>query len=116
MTLKDLEPQLLALPPDEKARAIQLLIQSLRCRWQGIEKSPEVCGGEACIAGTHLPVWSLVKARRSGASDARILAAMPYLTAADLMNAWAYADAHLEEIEAAIQVNGDLVQGLVANG
>ncbi len=104
MTLKELESQLLALPPDEKARAIQLLVQSLdnEHRWPGIEQISTGDGNEACIAGTHLSVWSLVKARRSGASDARILAAMPYLSAADLMNAWAYADAHLEEIEAAI--------------
>jgi len=42
MTLKELEPQLLALNPAEKAQAIQLLVQSLSNAWQGIEKTPGV--------------------------------------------------------------------------
>ncbi|GAB1544147.1 hypothetical protein NUACC21_68230 [Scytonema sp. NUACC21] len=46
MTLKDLEEHLLALSPNEKVRAIQLLAQSLGSNWQGIEKTPRVCGGE----------------------------------------------------------------------
>jgi uncharacterized protein (DUF433 family) len=38
-------------------------------------------------------------------SDARILEALPGLSAADLVNAWAYAEAYPEEIEAAIGGN-----------
>ena len=53
MTLKELEPKLLALNPAEKAQAIQLLVQSLTNTWQGIEKTPGVCGGDACIATAH---------------------------------------------------------------
>ncbi len=44
MTLKELEKQLLALTPSEKTQAIQLLVQSLSNTWQGIEKTPGVCG------------------------------------------------------------------------
>ncbi|MTJ19687.1 DUF433 domain-containing protein [Dolichospermum sp. UHCC 0260] len=40
-----------------------------------------------------------------GISEAQILDDYPHLTAADLVNAWAYANAHLEEIETAIQKN-----------
>ena len=105
MTLKELEPQLLALNTAEKAQAIQLLVQSLSNTWQGIEKTPGVCGGDARIAGTRIPIWSLVNYRRLDASDARILQDFPHLSAADLVNAWAYADAHPEEIEAAILRN-----------
>ncbi len=105
MTLKELEKQLLALTPGEKTQAIQLLVQSLSNTWQGIEKTPGVCGGDARIAKTRLPIWSLVNYRILGASDLRILQDFPHLSAADLANAWAYAEAHPEEIEAAIARN-----------
>jgi uncharacterized protein (DUF433 family) len=105
MSLKDLELQLLALSPNEKAQAIQLLVRSLSNVWQGIEKTPGVCGGDARIANTRIPIWSLINYRRLGASDARILQDFPHLKAEDLVNAWAYADAHPEEIEEAILRN-----------
>jgi uncharacterized protein (DUF433 family) len=105
MSLKDLELQLLALSPNEKAQAIQLLVRSLSNVWQGIEKTPGVCGGDARIANTRIPIWSLINYRRLGASDARILQDFPHLKAENLVNAWAYADAHPEEIEEAIRRN-----------
>ena len=79
MLTTELEKQLLALSPAEKAQVIQLLVQSLSNTWQGIEKTPGVCGGDACIAGTRIPVWSLVIDRRLGMSDAKILEAFPLL-------------------------------------
>jgi len=105
MTLKDLEPELLTLSPTEKTQAIQILVQSLSNVWQGIEKTLDVCGGDARIAGTRIPVWSLVNYRRLNASDARILQDFPHLKAEDLVNAWIYADAHSDEIEADIRRN-----------
>lgn len=105
MTLQDLEFQLLALPAGEKAMAIQLLAQSLGNPWSRIEKTPGVCGGSACIASTRIPIWGLVEAHRDGYSDADLLASYPTLTASDLANAWIYAAAYDEEIEAAIQAN-----------
>jgi uncharacterized protein (DUF433 family) len=105
MALKELEKQLLALTPSEKTQAIQLLVQSLSNTWQGIEKTPGVCGGDARIANTRIPIWSLVNYRALGANDVRILQDFPHLSAADLANSWAYADAHPEEIEAAIHRN-----------
>jgi len=105
MTLKELENQLLALTPSEKTQAIQLLVQSLSNTWQGSEKTPGVCGGDARIAKTRIPIWSLVNYRILGATDVRILQDFPHLSAADLANAWAYAEAHPEEIEAAIARN-----------
>jgi len=56
MTLREMQPQLLALTPEEKSQAIQLLVQSLSNSWQGIEKNPKVMGGEACIRQTRIPV------------------------------------------------------------
>lgn len=103
MTLKELQPQLLALTPEEKAQAIQLLAQSLSNIWLGIQKTPGVMGGEACIRQTRIPVWLLVSYRRQGATDARILEGHPDLSAADLVNAFSYAEAYPDEIEIAIQ-------------
>ena len=105
MTMKELEKKLLTLTPDEKIQVIQLLVQSLSNTWQGIEKTPGVCGGDARIAKTRIPIWSLVNYRILGASDVRILQDFPHLSAADLANAWAYAEAHPEEIEVAIARN-----------
>ncbi len=103
MTLKELQPQLLALTPEEKAQAIELLAQSLRKFWSGIQKTPGVCGGDACIRQTRIPVWVLVNARRLGISEAELLEDYPTLRATDLANAWAYAEAYPDEIETAIR-------------
>jgi uncharacterized protein (DUF433 family) len=105
MTLKELEQQLLDLNTAEKVQAIQLLAQSLGGNCQGIEKTPRVCGGAACIAKTRIPVWVLVEARRIGYSDRDLLTSYPTLQATDLANAWSYAAAHPDEIELAIEQN-----------
>lgn len=105
MTLKELETQLLALTPTEKAEAIQILTQTLSNGSLGITKTPGVCGGDACIAKTRIPVWLMESYRRQGSSDAELLDFYPHLSAADLVNVWAYADAHPTEIEEAIRKN-----------
>ncbi|PZV13363.1 MAG: hypothetical protein DCF21_14190 [Leptolyngbya sp.] len=105
MALQDLEQHLRSLSPDEQASAIYILVQSLGNPWRSIEKTPGVCGGRACIANTRIPIWGLVEAKRSGYSDADLLASYPTLTANDLANAWIYVAAHPEEIEVAIHDN-----------
>jgi Protein of unknown function (DUF433) len=60
MTLKELEPQLLALSDEEKAQAVQLLSQGKVTLGRGIEKTPGVCVGSVCIARTRITVWGLV--------------------------------------------------------
>ena len=105
MTLQKLEPELLALTPNEKAQAIQILAQSLGNPWRGIEKTPGVCGGDACISGTRIPVWVLVNARNLGISEAQLLKDYPTLSATDLANAWVYATVYSEEIATAIREN-----------
>ena len=107
MTLKELQPQLLALTPEEKAQAIQFLAQSLSDFWPRIQKTPGVMGGEACIRKTRIPVWLLVSYRCQGASDAHILEGHPDLSAANLVNAFSYADTHFDEIETAIREQED---------
>jgi uncharacterized protein (DUF433 family) len=102
MTLKELQPQLLALSLEEKAKAIQILAASLSNGLIGIEKTSGVMRGDACIRQTRIPVWLLVSLCQQGASEAYLLEDYPTLTAADLVNAWLYAETHPEEIEAAI--------------
>jgi uncharacterized protein (DUF433 family) len=102
MTLKELQPQLLALSPEEKTEAIQLLTVSLGDGWAGIEKTLGVMGGDACIRQTRIPVWLLVSLRNQGASEVYLLEDYPTLTATDLVNAWRYAEVFPNEIEAAI--------------
>lgn len=36
----------------------------------GIERDLEVAGGEACIVRTRIPVWTLVRARQLGTTEA----------------------------------------------
>lgn len=105
MTLKELETTLRALNPAEKAEALQIITQSLSNASRGIAKTPDVCGGDACIAGTRIAVWLLVESRRLGVTEAQLLDDYPHISAADLVNAWAYADANPREIEEAIRKN-----------
>ena len=73
-----------------------------------IQKTPEVCGGDACIRTTRIPVWSLVEARRLGFSDQELLNHYdPPLTQTGLDTAWAYFENHRDEIEQAIRENED---------
>ena len=105
MTLKELEPQLLALSDTEKAQAVQLLSQGKSSNIQGIEKTPGVCGGSACVVGTRITVWGLVESKRVGYTEADLLISYPTISATNLANAWAYAAAFPNEIEAEIEAN-----------
>ena len=105
MNAQELQIQLLALHIAEKTEILQVLIQNLTNSWTGISKKPGIVGGDACISGTRIPVWNLVEYQRLGASDLKILEAYPQLTATDLYHAWVYADAFVDEINAAIKAN-----------
>jgi len=105
MSIRNIETQLLSLSPSEKIEAIELLSRSLNNAWRGISKVSGVCGGEACIEGTRVPVWILVSYRQLGVQDSDQLYNYPTLTALDLVSAWTYAAAHPDEIAAAIREN-----------
>jgi uncharacterized protein (DUF433 family) len=70
-----------------------------------IQKTPDVCGGQACIRQTRIAVWMLVMDRKLGMTDAEVLQALPALTHADLDAAWDYYRANPVEIEQAIWCN-----------
>ncbi|HLP90538.1 MAG TPA: DUF433 domain-containing protein [Nostocaceae cyanobacterium] len=105
MSVQELENQILLLSATEKAAIIQSLTQGISNGAKGISKTSGVCGGEACISGTRIAVWLLVEARQIGISEAQLLQDYPHISAADLVNSWAYADAHPEEITDAIYNN-----------
>lgn len=102
MTAQELEIQLLSLTPAQKVEAIRILTQGISTNNHGITKTPGVMGGDACIAGTRIPIWLLVSYRQQGAKDADILDQYPQLSAADLVTAWLYAEAFPDEIDIAI--------------
>jgi len=91
--------------PSEKAQLLQWVVSDLTNIFPGIEKTPGVCGGDACIAGTRIPVWSLVNSRRLGMSNEDLLRNFPTLTSHDLANAWAYYEANRAEIDLQIFEN-----------
>jgi uncharacterized protein (DUF433 family) len=93
------------LSPAEKAQLLETVARDLLTDSPGIESSPDVCGGEARILRTRIPVWVLEQARRLGGSEAELLQAYPTLRAVDLVNAWSYVRNHRNEIEGQIREN-----------
>jgi uncharacterized protein (DUF433 family) len=89
----------------EKERLLKAVVRDLGEEFPGIESEAGVAGGDACIVGTRIPVWTLEQARRLGTSESEILRAFPSLRAEDLVNAWAYARAHQDEIDRQIAEN-----------
>ena len=71
----------------------------------GIECTPGVCGGDACVARTRIPVWALVRARQLGVTDDEIVADYPALSHHDIDKARAYYELHQAEIERQIASN-----------
>jgi uncharacterized protein (DUF433 family) len=104
-SLREFEDVLGKLSSAEKAQVLKWLVQDLGDAFPGIESRPEVCGGEACIVRTRIPVWLLENARRSSVSEQVLLAAYPALRAEDLVNAWNYARAHAAEMDRQIHEN-----------
>ncbi len=72
-----------------------------------IQHTPDVCGGNACIRETRIPVWTLVSLRSQGATDQELLKDYPSLTPMDLEAAWDYYKHHKNEINQAIAMQDD---------
>ncbi len=81
-----------------------------------ISKTPDRCGGDACVRDTRITVWGLASYRRLGLSDPQILDAVRGLTPADLEAAWEYVAANAEEIDRAIQENEAGEEILITEG
>jgi uncharacterized protein (DUF433 family) len=103
--LDEAERLLAAMTRAEKARLLQAVVRDLGDAFPGIESVPGVSGGEPCIVRTRIPVWLLDQAGRLGASEVDLLRCYPTLRAEDLVNAWACARSHRDEIERQILEN-----------
>ena len=103
--LQKAEALLPQMSPSEKAQLLQWVVSDLGGLFPGIEKKVGVCGGDARIARTRIPIWLLVRQRQLGISEDEILLSYPTLLAEDLGNAWNYYRAHKEEIESQIIEN-----------
>ncbi len=81
-------------------------IEVLRTEESWIQRTPDVCGGDACIRDTRIPVWSVVAAQRGSASESDLLTYfVTPLSPADIQAARAYFEQHPEEIEKDIRLN-----------
>ena len=92
------------LSPAERAQAMRWLVSAGQ-KSPGVERARGVCGGEACLLRTRIPVWVVVQARHLGASEADLLNAYPSLCIEDLHNAWTYYEGHREEIDRLVEEN-----------
>lgn len=90
---------------DEQAARMAHLVEDLADAYPGIESTPDVCGGEARIVRTRIPVWLLARAQQLGSSEAELLTAYPTLRAEDLAHAWHYARGHADGIQCDIAAN-----------
>ncbi len=64
-----------------------------------IQKTVGVCGGNARIRDTRIPVWTLVSFRQQGAAEEELLSNYPLLNQQDLAAAWSYYEQNLQEID-----------------
>jgi uncharacterized protein (DUF433 family) len=80
-------------------------VEVLRTDKSWVQKTPDVCGGDACIRNTRITVWGLVEWRKLGLSDEQIRERVVDATQADLDAAWQYYHQHPEEIEQTIREN-----------
>lgn len=105
MSKKTLLLEAIAALPEELVD--QALTYVLRLQ-NPIQTTPGVCGGQARIRNTRIPVWTLVAYRKLGAPDEELLANYPGLTAADLDAAWDYYEQNCEQVDREI-AQSDLI-------
>lgn len=64
-----------------------------------IQKTPGVCGGDACIRHTRIPVWLIISFVQKGLNETDLLRNYPGLTAFDLSIIQLYYSLHRQEID-----------------
>lgn len=106
--LQQVEQLLPVLTTSEKAQIARWVSFELNSYTPGIEKTPGVCGGSACIVRTRIPVWLLVEAQKAGATEADLLSSFPALRQEDLINAWVYYRSNKAEIDQEIFENENI--------
>ncbi len=91
----------------KKVQLLYKISKDLGETFPGIEKTPNICGGSACIIRTRIPVWTLVSFKKAGLTDDALLASYPTLRSQDLNNAWAYYQVNKKEIDTDIEENNE---------
>ena len=80
-----------------------------------ITKTPDVCGGKACIAGHRIRVMDIVMRHEDlGTSPDEIVAAYPDLSPSDVHSALAYYFDNVDEIRGDIRRNDNIAEQLRA--
>jgi len=76
-----------------------------------ITKTPGVCGGKACIAGTRIRVMDIVIwYEHQGMTPDEIVDQFPTITLSDVHTALAYYYDHIEEIREDIRRNDEVAE------
>ncbi len=65
----------------------------------------DICGGRDIIAGTRIPVWSIIKWYKLGLSVEEVMREFPQLTPSQVHDAFSYYYDNPEEIEKDIVEN-----------
>jgi uncharacterized protein (DUF433 family) len=68
-----------------------------------VQKDHAICGGDAVIVGTRIPVRMVYQRAQAGDTVETIRQAYPHLTPAQIHDALSYAYDHLAEIEEELQ-------------
>ncbi len=105
LALQKAEDLIATMTRAEKVHLVERIVRELSGSFPGIESTPGIVGGDPCVVGTRIPVWTLVQYRKLGASDVQLLQMYPTLSAEDLANAWSYYDSHQAEIAQQIYEN-----------
>lgn len=74
-----------------------------------ISAKKEVCGGRSIIAGTRIPVWSIIKWYKLGMSIEEILREFPQLSPSQVHDTFSYYYDNPSEIEADIIENEEKI-------
>ena len=70
-----------------------------------ITRRKNICGGRSVIAGTRIPVWSLIKWYKMGMTLEDIIREFPQLTPAQVHNAFSYYYDNMDEVERDVAEN-----------
>ena len=68
-------------------------------------RQKDICGGRDIIAGTRIPVWSIIKWYKLGLSVEEVMREFPQLTPSQVHDAFSYYYDNPEEIEKDIVEN-----------
>ena len=80
-----------------------------KLEYRNIEKDPARCGGQPVVAGTRIRVATILGCYRQGMVVEEIVQQYAHLKPADVHDALAYACDHLDEIEADLEADDEVI-------